>query len=45
MYNRRDVLLYALGVGAEELRFTYELGTLAPYLAYLCCRRAVPSRA
>ena len=25
-YTRRDVLLYALGVGADELRFTYELG-------------------
>jgi hypothetical protein len=26
VYNRRDALLYALGVGADELRFTYELG-------------------
>ena len=25
-YNRRDVILYALGVGADEQRFTYELG-------------------
>jgi len=23
-YNRRDLILYALGVGAKELRFTYE---------------------
>lgn len=24
-YNRRDLMLYALGVGADELKFTYEL--------------------
>jgi hypothetical protein len=25
-YNRRDVILYALGVGAKDLRFLYEGG-------------------
>ena len=29
-YNRRDALIYALGLGADELRFTYELGKRGP---------------
>lgn len=27
-YNRRDVILYALGVGSKELRFLYEGGQI-----------------